>query len=464
MESGEILIVDDDISSLQMTEQFLALKKYRVTCSLTASDALRETDEGRFAAAVLDYYMPDTNGIGLMKRLREIDADLPVIILTAARDIKLAVEAMKEGAFTYMVKPVEPDELYVNLDAAIKARTMTEENRRLKTELMGRYRFDSIIGGSGKMLGVYELTHKASRVRSTTLILGETGVGKELVAKAIHYNSDRAGKPFVRVNCAALPEALLEAELFGIGKNVATGVDARAGKFEAADGGTIFLDEIGDMAPSVQAKVLRAMQEREIERVGANDTRSVDIRIIAATHRDLAAMIDDGSFRADLFYRLNVIVITIPPLRERKEDIPDLTEHFMEKLCRLNNLPRKRISPEAVAVLRNHDWPGNVRELENCLERAIVVADGEVLTPDDLPLSAPKSDGESAWFAMPEEPVGDLEQAVAEFEKGIILASLERNGGRQNKAAAELGVTERSMWYKIKKYGIDPKGGDQSEE
>jgi DNA-binding NtrC family response regulator len=429
-----------------------------VVCSLTPKDAVREMAEGRFSAAVLDYYMPDANGVELMGRLRGVDPNLPVIILTAAQDIKLAVSAIKEGAYTYLVKPVDPDELYANLDGALRTHALSEENRRLKSELANRYRFDSIIGSSAKMMGVYELTHKASRVRSTALILGETGVGKELIAKAIHYNSDRAEKPFVRVNCAAMPESMLEAELFGIDKNVATGVDARLGKFEAADGGTLFLDEIGDMSLTTQAKVLRAMQEREIERVGSNESRKVDIRILAATHRDLPTMIEEGAFRPDLFYRLNVLVVTIPPLRERKEDIPDLATHFIEKVRKANNLPLRRLSVSAMEALTAYDWPGNVRELENRVERATVVADDEIVDVVDLPRSASRSGGESPFFAMPDEPVGDLEEAVGEFEKGIILAALERNGFRQNKAAAELGVTERSMWYKIKKYGIDPKG------
>ncbi len=452
---GNVLVVDDDINSLKMVEQFLNLKNFEVTCSLTYRDAKREMADGKFVAAVLDYFMPDTTGLVMMKEFREIDPDLPVIILTAARDIKLAVQAIKEGALSYQVKPVDPDELYSNLQTAINTKSLVTENRRLQFDLSTRYKFDSIIGSSGRMMDVYDMTHRASKVRSTVLVTGETGCGKELIAKAIHYNSDRAKKPFISVNCAAVPESLLESELFGIEKNVASGVDARAGKFEAADGGTLFLDEIGDMSILTQAKVLRAIQEREIERVGSHTPRKIDIRIVAATHRNLEQAISDGKFRRDLYYRLNVLVIALPQLKDRKEDLPELCEHFIAKYCDENRLPEKRLSNSAFGKLRAYPWPGNVRELENTMERAVVICDDEKIDVAHLPLNIRSHSG--AYFSMPDEPTGGLEESVAEFEKEFILTALKRNGYKQNKTAEDLKVSERSIWYKIKKHGIDTK-------
>ncbi len=459
MGNDKVLIVDDDINSLKMVEQFLSLKKYETTCSLTSRDALNEISEGRFGAVVLDYFLPDKNGLEMMKDIRTIDPELPVIILTGARDIKLAVTAIKEGAFSYQTKPVDPDELYSNLEKSIKSRNLQIENIQLKEHLKEKYHFDSIVGNSGRMNDVYEMTHKAAKVRSTLLVTGETGSGKELIAKAVHYNSDRRDGPLIRVNCAAVPETLLEAELFGIEKNVASGVDARIGKFEAADKGTLFLDEIGDMSINTQAKVLRAMQEREIERVGSHKPLKVDIRIIAATHKNLEAAITDGSFRRDLYFRINVLLIHIPPLKERTGDIPDLCQHFLEKYCAENGLAEKRISDEANEKLMGYGWPGNVRELENTIERAVVVSEENTIHVKDLPLTIRTYT--PGFFTMPDDMPTDLESAVAEFEKGLIESALRRNGWRQNKTAEELGITERSIWYKIKKYGIAGKAPGQ---
>ncbi len=454
-EAEKILVIDDDLNTLKMVEQFLLLKKYDVTTCLTYRDAQRELGKKTFDAAVVDYFMPDTTGLEIMKAMHETEPDLPVIILTASRDVKIAVEAIKEGAFNYLVKPVEPDELYHNLDNALSNLKLKNENRDLKLNLKEKYNFDHIIGDSGKMVDVFDLTVRAAKVRSTTLIVGETGSGKELVAKAIHYNSDRSEGPFIRINCSALAESLLEAELFGIEKNVATGVDARIGKFEAANGGTLFLDEIGDMGVDTQSKMLRAMQEREIERVGSNTPRKVDIRIIAATNKDLARAIDKKEFRQDLFYRLNVLVIPTPPLRERKSDIQKLVDHFIKKFCDENNLQLKKVSAEAFKILLDYHWPGNVRELENCIERSVIMCDGEYVDAEHLPEYLWNSD--SRVPANNQIEPGGLEEAVNNFERNMILAALENNGYKQNKAASELGITERSIWYKIKKLGIDTK-------
>ncbi|VAX20237.1 Nitrogen regulation protein NR(I) [hydrothermal vent metagenome] len=452
-----ILIVDDDLNSLQMLEQSLKIKNYEVTACLTSRDAMREMEPGKFSAAVLDYFMPDTTGLEMMKEIHMIDPLLPVLILTASRDIKLAIETIKEGAFHYLGKPVNPDELFVNLNNAMANRNLMVENQRLKLDLKQKHGFDQIIGSAGCMKDVFDMTARAAKVRSTVLITGETGVGKELIAKAMHYNSARAEKPFIRVNCSAIPETLLEAELFGIEKNVASGVDQRMGKFEAADGGSIFLDEIGDMAITTQAKVLRVIQEREIERVGSHTPRKVDIRIIAATNLDLETAIEKKEFRRDLYFRLNVIVIPLPALRKRKEDIPSLVDHFLVKFCAENNLKLKTVAPEAMAILMAYAWPGNVRELENTIERMVVMNDDEALGANSVPVNIGAS--HETGSSLPDGLVSDLDSTVNDFERGIILGALERNAYRQNRAADELGISERSMWYKIKKLGISVKKG-----
>jgi two-component system NtrC family response regulator len=458
-----ILVVDDDLNTLKMVEQFLLIKKYNVTTCLTSRDAIRELGKGSYSAAVIDYFMPDTTGLEMMKAFHKIDPELPVLILTASRDIKIAVETIKEGAFHYLVKPVDPDELYVNLDKAFKNRSLVLENQRLKLDLQDRYKFDHIIGDSGRMVEVFDMTLRAAKVRSTVLIIGETGSGKELIARAVHFNSDRAQGPFIGVNCSALPESLLEAELFGIEKNVATGVDARTGKFEAANDGTLFLDEIGDMAPSTQSKVLRAMQEREIERVGSHTSRKIDIRIVAATNRDLTKAIEEKEFREDLFYRLNVLMIALPSLRDRTDDIPKLIEHFLKKYCDENKMKLKGIDQDAANRLMTYHWPGNVRELENSIERAVVMCDDESIGVRHLPPYILDNHGAAPdQMVIEGEDGGALEDMVNSYERGLILSSLEKNDWKQNRAADDMGISERSMWYKIKKLGIEVKKGAKS--
>tara|TARA_B100000959_G_scaffold287499_1_gene373049 strand:- start:184171 stop:185520 length:1350 start_codon:yes stop_codon:yes gene_type:complete len=442
-----------------MVEQLLLLKKFDVTCCLTFKDAEREMEPGRFSAAILDYFMPDITGLEVMKQFQSVDLNLPVIILTASRDIKVAVEAIRKGAFNYLVKPVDPDELYINLANALKNHSLHVENKDLKNSLINKYKVRDIIGSSKKMQEVFDLILRSSKVRSNVLITGETGVGKELVAKAIHNNSDRAEGPFIKVNCSALTESLLEAELFGIEKNVATGVDARAGKFERADGGTLFLDEVGDMAIDTQAKVLRAMQEREIERVGSVITRKIDIRILAATNIDLGVAIKEKKFRQDLFFRINVIVIPITSLRERQADIPDLVEHFLKKISDENRIKPKTLSKETMECFMSYVWPGNARELQNAIERSIVMCDEDVIQPSHLPSymngQLNEEHGDITSHSTISSNGESLEDQVAEFEKGLITSALEKHGWRQNRAADSLSISERSIWYKIKKLGID---------
>ncbi len=450
----KILTVDDDINILKSIEDLLSLKKYKVFPHLTSSDALRNFEEIKPDLAIIDYFMPDATGIELMRKLHEKTPGLPVIILTASREVSTAIEAIKEGAYHYLVKPVQPDELFGTIDKIVEQVKLKKENRQLREELSTKYRFDSIIGKSGALKEVFEILSRAIKTKSTVLITGESGTGKELIARAIHYSSGRKDGPFIKVNCAAIPESMLEAELFGIEKNVATGVGQRAGKFEMADGGSIFLDEIGDMSTAMQAKVLRVLQERELERIGSHRVKMVDIRVIAATHNDLPRSIEEKKFREDLFYRLNVFHVHMPELAKRKEDIPLLVEHFIEKYCAQNDMPLKKIDGSATDVLMEMPWPGNIRELENTIERAVGICDGDTITTKDF----------DHHFQTSAEPGGEprtagnnLDDKVAEFERKIIIDTLERNRWKQNKAAQELGISERSMWYKIKKLGINIK-------
>ncbi|MBI3793356.1 MAG: sigma-54-dependent Fis family transcriptional regulator [Nitrospinae bacterium] len=459
--SVKVLTVDDDINVLKSIEELLNLKKHRVFPHISPQDALANFDDIQPDLAVVDYYMPMMTGMDLMRRFHEKRPDMPVVILTASREVNDAIEAIKAGAYHYLTKPVQADELFSLVDKISEQAQLKEENERLKEELGQKYKFDSIIGRSGALQDVFTILNKAIRTKSTILITGESGTGKELIARAAHYNSTRSVGPFIKVNCAAIPETMLEAELFGIEKNIATGVAQRPGKFELADGGSIFMDEVGEMSPATQAKVLRVLQEREVERIGSSKSKKVDIRVIAATNIDIMAAVADKKFRSDLFYRLNVFHIHMPPLSKRAEDIPMLAVHFSAKYCEENGLPLKKIDSQAVEHLQRRRWPGNIRELENTIERAVGVAEGETIRLEDV-----REEGVVQASEEPEEQ-GDgqnLDERVAAFERKILLASLERNHWRQNKAAKEMEITERSIWYKIKKLGIAAKKPDDGEE
>ncbi len=464
-----IITVDDDINILKSVEELLALRRHEVHPHLSGADALAKLEAIKPHMAIVDFYMPDGTGVDLMKRLHEKDPALPVIILTASRDVNDAVEAIKAGAYHYLTKPIQPDELYSIVDKIAEGIALKEENRRLKEELNIRYRFDNVIGRSGALEEVFAVLDKAVRTKSTILITGESGTGKELIARAAHYNSSRASGPFVKVHCAAIPESMLEAELFGIEKNTATGVAQRPGKFEMADGGTIFLDEIGEMPAAMQVKLLRVLQEREVDRIGSIRPKKIDVRVIAATNIDIARAVADKRFREDLFYRLNVFHIHVPPLARRKADIPLLVEHFVKKYCDENGLPMKDVEPRAMDWLVARPWPGNIRELENVIERAVGVSDGGAIEIADVadsyvvptsPVSANISTAPPAADDGPPPAASNgknIDDRVAEFERRILLDALERNRWKQNKTAEELGISERSIWYKVKKLGIDVK-------
>jgi two-component system NtrC family response regulator/two-component system response regulator HydG len=399
-----------------------------------------------------DLRMPGMDGLQLLTRIKEIRPETMVVLMTAYGTVKTAVKAMKLGAEDYIGKPIDVEELEVILQRVIEKKRLLEEARLLRERLDHKYNLDNLVGESPEMLAAFKTIRQVAASNSSVLLLGESGTGKELFAQALHQNSPRRSKPFVRVACASLPETLLESELFGHEKGSFTGaVYSRAGRFEVADGGTLFLDEIGDISPTVQVKLLRFLEEREFERVGGNKTYKVDVRIVAATHRDLKKKMEEGSFREDLYYRLNVIEVPIPPLRDRAGDIPLLAEHFLRKYAAAND-KGVGFSDEALALLLQHRWPGNVRELENAIERAVVLADTQVLSPVHVPTLrhvAPE-DGQTSGSCGSGAAIPG--STLAQIEREAILRTLEAVGGSTSKAAAILDISARKIQYKLKEY------------
>ncbi len=390
-EQKSLLIVDDEPNIRRVLEAVFTKDGYQVRTVENGRKALDVlATDPNLNVAVCDLIMPDMNGVEVLKAAREINPRLSMVMITAHGTIKTAVDAMKLGAFDYITKPFDMDEIKLVVKNALERSRLLGENVELKQELKGRYKFDNIVGTSSKMQEVYKIIERVASSNATVLIRGESGTGKELVARAIHYNSPRANKQFVAVSCAALPETLLESELFGHEKGSFTGATGqKAGRFELAHQGTLFLDEVPEISPAVQVKLLRALQEREFERVGGTKTVKVDVRLIAATNRDLEQLVADGAFRADLYYRLQVIQVFLPALRERTDDIPSLVEHFIEKFNKENGKGVKYLSPEAMEMVMKYNWPGNIRELENAIERCVVLADpaSDMITPDLLPFA-----------------------------------------------------------------------------
>jgi len=427
----------------------LAEAGYRVQAAASGEDGLRLFEKNSFDAVITDITMPGMSGMDVLAKIRLRDPRLPVIIITAYGTIESAVEAMKQGAFDYVTKPFNRDELRLTLDKALRMTRIERENVELRAEIKGRYRFDGIIGSSEKIRAVLEIAGRVAASDASVLITGESGTGKELLAKGIHFNSRRAEGPFVAVNCAAIPENLIESELFGHVRGAFTGaVKDKEGKFELADGGTLFLDEIGDLRIDLQAKILRALQERQVDRVGGGLPIPVDVRVIAATNKDIERAVKDGKFREDIYYRLSVIAIHMPPLRERKDDIPLLVRHFINKFNKDSDV---RIDPEAVDVLTAYGWPGNVRELENSIERASVLRRGDTITRAELPdkLGKEKASVENIILNLPDEGI-----SLEDLEKNLIIKALEKHKGNQTKAAEYLGITRPTLIYRMDKYGI----------
>jgi Nif-specific regulatory protein len=452
-----ILIVDDEKPQRMILEGFLIKQGYKTTGAGDGEEAVRLFSQDSFDLVLTDYRMPGMDGLQLLKEIKRRNVESVVVMMTAHGSEGVAVAAMKEGAYDYLTKPIqELDELLILIQRVAREVGLDRENRQLKEQLREKFKVDFIITASRQMEEALNLVGRVAPSQATVMILGESGTGKELFARAIHYSSPRAGKPLVKVNCAALPENLLESELFGHEKGAFTGAVARRiGRFEQADQGSIFLDEIGDLSPALQAKLLRVLQEREIERVGSNQTIKIDVRVIAATNRNLEEAIKKGAFREDLYYRLNVVTISLPPLRERKEDIPLLLEYFLKKYSEENKKEVRSLSRESKDLLLKYDYPGNVRELENIIERAVVLGRGETITSQDLPLNLRESRTEMALVQA--RQAHSLPETLETLERQLIIGALERNGGVQTRAAEELGISERVLRYKINKYRIAEK-------
>ena len=453
MNDARILIMDDEPKERGRIEAFLRQKGYEVTSLGTAAEAIETLKRDRFDVMLTDCTIPGVDALQTSEDARKINPDLAVIIMTAYGTIETAVKAIKAGAYDYLAKPIDLDQLVVLIERISERQNLIRENSELRQQLQERYRFDEITGTSHAMEEVLNLAGRVAGSSATVLLLGESGTGKELIARAIHYHSTRADRPFVKVNCAALPETLLESELFGHEKGAFTGAAARRiGRFEAADQGTLFLDEVGDIPLTVQVKLLRVLQEREFERLGGNQTIRVDVRIIAATNRDLEQAMRKGTFREDLYYRLNVVTVLIPPLRERKEDIPDLMEHFIGKYSAANRKKVSGVTAEARDLLLRYSYPGNVRELENIMERAVVLAKGGNLSTADLPLHIRTTESDEKLCVK--KKGSSLNETLGTVERGLIIEALKEAGGVQTRAAEKLGVSERVLRYKLSKYKI----------
>jgi Nif-specific regulatory protein len=453
MHETRILIMDDELQERGRIERYLVQNGYDVLAVGSVPEALGAVRQERFDAFLTDCNIPGVDALETSNEARRINPDMAVIIMTSFGTIETAVKAIKAGAYDYLPKPIDLDQLAVLLERISERQTLIRENSELKEQLRERYKFDEIVSTSHAMEEVLNLAGRVASSNATVLLRGESGTGKELVAKAIHYHSQRADFPLIKVNCAALPETLLESELFGHEKGAFTGAIARRiGRFEAADKGTLFLDEIGELTPAMQVKLLRVLQEREFERVGGNQTIKTDVRIIAATNRDIERAIKEERFREDLYYRLNVVPILIPPLRERKEDIPALAGHFIKKYGEENKKHIGGISAEARDLLMRYSYPGNVRELENIIERAVVLAKKKIITAADFPIHVQTAAGDGKPSAR--ELKGSLNETLDTVERGLILEALKESGGTQTRAAEKLGINERVLRYKLKKYKI----------
>ncbi len=458
MFKDKILVADDEKSMREFLDIMLKKEGYKVTLASNGEEVMKLIEKDIFDLALVDIRMPRQDGISALKRIKSISPETVVIMMTAYASADTAIKAMKEGAYDYITKPFKIDEIKLIIQNALEKKHLQKENLLLKQVVRDRYHFENIIGQSSKMLELYDLLEKVSPTKTNILITGESGTGKELVAKAIHYNSPRKDKPFVTLNCGAIPESLIESELFGHMRGAFTdAISTKKGLFEVADEGTIFLDEISELPLMMQVKLLRVLQDREFKRVGGTEDIRVDVRIISATNKDLEEAVREKQFREDLFYRLNVIQIRIPSLRERKEDIPLLTSHFLKRYSEELGKQISQISPEALRVLVQYDYPGNVRELQNIIERAMALETSQELTAqnlssyieEQLPIKKRPLDLE-----IPSEGV-DLEKIVEDVERTLLLKALDRTKGIKKKAAELLHINFRSMRYRLEKYGLN---------
>ncbi|MHC4267071.1 MAG: sigma-54-dependent transcriptional regulator [Planctomycetota bacterium] len=449
MNKPRILLVDDDANTANGLRKILLQDGYDTSCAYTGNEALNLIESEHFDIIITDMKLPDISGFSIIEKVKMKDVDIPVVMITAFSSLQTAIDAMKKGADDYLTKPVNIDELELILKKIWEKQHLILQNRELKQKLHDKYNFSGLIGNTPEMQLIFKTITEIATTAATVLIYGETGTGKELVASAIHYNSDRKDKPFIALHCASLSEGVLESELFGHEKGAFTGaMSQRRGRFELADGGSLFLDEVGEMSTHVQIKLLRVLETCRFERVGGEKTLESDVRIIAATNKDLEKEIKEGRFREDLYYRLNVINLKLPSLRERREDIVLLADRFLLKYATKNKKKIKGFSPESIKLLSNYDWPGNVRELENAVERAVVMSKKEIIESDNLPsninLSTRKSRKDT--FRIPSGTT------MKEIEKKMILETLQTTNGSKSKAAKILGISTRKIEYKIKEW------------
>ncbi|MGH9572568.1 MAG: sigma-54-dependent transcriptional regulator [Candidatus Acidiferrales bacterium] len=447
--SARVLVIEDEEKLRRVLELQLKGAGYDVEQARTAEDGVRLADTADLI--LTDLRLPGMNGLQLLAKLREQNLQTPVIVMTAYGTVEMAVEAMKAGAADFLEKPFSLEHLLARITKALEIRSLRDENRELRAELGARYEFDNLVGHSSAMQEIFATVDRVAPTRATVLLAGESGVGKDMIARAIHHHSPRHDKPFVKINCTAIPENLMESELFGYEKGAFTGANtSKPGKFEQADTGTVFLDEIGDVPASVQVKLLRVLQEREFERLGSNRTRQIDVRVIAATNVDLRAALEQGNFREDLYYRLNVVPINVPPLREHKEDIPFLAEYFVKKLAKDLGSGVTSISDDAIRRLMQYHWPGNVRELQNVIERSIVLCSCETLEASDIKLeTAPRARFQSSELSLPEGMTLD------DYEQTIIRDALKRASGNKSQTARLLGLTRNALRYRLTQMGIE---------
>ncbi len=451
--ANTILVIDDDESLRRVVEYNLREEGYEVLTAADGTSGLQLFQANDVDLILTDIRMPEMDGFELLTRLKTMQPDLPVIVFTAFGTINAAVDAMKVGAFDYLIKPVPRDQLRAAVRKALEVADLRTENRHLRAVVAERFSFASMIAGSRAMRSVTDLAARVAPAETTVLLEGESGTGKELLAKGIHFHSGRSRAPFVTINCGAIPEQLLESELFGHRRGSFTGaVGDKRGKFEAADHGTIFLDEIGELPLLLQVKLLRVLQEREIDKVGDTRPVKVDVRVIAATNRNLEKMVADGTFRDDLYYRLAVVSIRMPPLRERADDVPLLVEHFMRKHAERLGRPQPPVDKAVYSAFNLYSWPGNIRELENVIERALVLDADQTIGLDDLPdrLRAKQQRIGNLRLELPDEGI-----SLEDVEREILLASLEKNNWNQTRAAAYLNITRSTLLYRMQKFGLE---------
>jgi two-component system response regulator AtoC len=463
--SPSVLVVDDDEAIRQMLAAVLAKNGAQVTLAKDGIEATEAFRRQHADVVLMDIRMPRRSGLEAMKEILEIDRGASVILMTAFAEVGTAVKAMKDGAFEYVIKPFDIEEIRVLVRRALEIRAMRADIASLRRELSERYGAEGILTDNPRMMELRQTVAKVARSNATVLVEGESGTGKELVAAALHYGSTRVAGPFVKLNCAAVPEGLLESEFFGHEKGAFTGASARRrGRFEQAEGGTLFLDEIGEISMALQVKLLRVLQEREFERVGGSTPIKTDVRIVAATNRDLEAMVRAGTFRQDLFFRLNVVRLRTIPLRERPEDIRLLAGHFLDRFAAANGVVIRGFDPATIECLLGHAWPGNVRELANAIERAVVMSANGIILPEDLPenIGRPHERNIDATERQKHDGTADrpLRELVGEYEAEVIRAALARNGGNRARTAVALGISRRALLYKLQEYGIGGRDGE----